>query len=152
MDHYSKAGERGALPWLEVKYVYGRRPTGTCIPRVRNLGRSGEARVGFLRGYGIQAGASREGWARGGDEPGLGVELKERLREPGPWQISLQGYGECLPRHENYVDLDPTRTDQWGIPLLRVHCAWRENEQAMREDVTTRAAEMVEAAGCKGVE
>src|SRR2546425_13357594 len=116
-----------------------RRPTGTYIPRFRNVGVQGEAKVAFLRGYGIQAGAGRDGWARGADEPGLGVELKQRLREPGPWQISLQGYGECLPRHENFVDLDPTRTDQWGIPLLRVHCAWGENERAIREDVKTQA-------------
>ena len=26
--------------------------------------------------------------------------------EPGPWRISTQGYVECLPRHENYVDLE----------------------------------------------
>src|SRR5438128_3057260 len=86
------------------------------------------------------------------DAPGLGVELKQRLREPGPWGISLQGYGECLPRHENYVDLDPERTDQWGIPLPRVHCSWSENERAIREDVKTQAAEMLEAAGCTNVE
>ncbi|TMH13298.1 MAG: GMC family oxidoreductase, partial [Betaproteobacteria bacterium] len=152
MDHISKAGARGIVPGLEDKYVYGRRPTGTYIPRFRNLGRPGEAKMGFLRGYGIQAGASREGWARGADEPGLGVELKQRLRDPGPWQISLQGYGECLPRHENYVDLDPVRTDQWGIPLLRIQCAWSDNERAIRADVKTQAAEMLERAGCREVE
>src|SRR5213083_2620943 len=76
MDHISKAGARGIVPGLEDKYVYGRRPTGTYIPRFRNLGSAGEAKVGFVRGYGIRAGASREGWARGADEPGLGVELK----------------------------------------------------------------------------
>jgi len=152
MDHISKAGARGIVPGLEDKYVYGRRPTGTYIPRFRNLGSAGEAKVGFVRGYGIQAGASREGWARGADEPGLGVELKQRLRDPGPWQISLQGYGECLPRHENYMDLDPVRTDQWGIPLLRIHCAWSDNERAIRADVKTQAAEMLERAGCREVE
>jgi choline dehydrogenase-like flavoprotein len=153
MDHISKAGARGTVPGLLDKYVYGRRPTGTYIPRFRNLGVTGEeeGKVGFLRGYGIQAGAGRQGWSRGAGMPGLGAELKARLREPGPWRISMQGYGECLPRHENYVDLDPTRTDQWGIPLLRVHCAWGENERAIREDVKTQAAEMLEAAGCTDV-
>jgi len=66
--------------------------------------------------------------------------------------MTLQGYGECLPRHENYVDLDPERTDQWGIPLPRVHCAWSENERAIREDVKAQSAEMLEAAGCTSVE
>ncbi len=152
MDHISKAGARGVVPGLMDKYVYGRRPTGTYIPRFRNLGVTREARVGFLRGYGIQAAAGREGWSRGAAEPGLGVALKRRLREPGPWRITLQGYGECLPRHENYVDLDPAHTDQWGLPLLRVHCAWSENERAIREDVKTQGAEMLEAAGCREVE
>ena len=151
MDHISKAGARGVVPGLEDKYVYGRRPTGTYIPRFRNLGARGDAKVGFLRGYGIQAGAGREGWARGADEPGLGIELKQRLREPGPWQVSLQGYGECLPRHENSVDLDPARTDPSGMPLLRVHCAWGENERAIREDVKAQSAQMLEAAGCREV-
>ena len=65
--------------------------------------------------------------------------------------MTMQGYGECLPRHENYVDLDPQRTDAWGMPLLRVHCAWSDNERAIREDVKTQSAEMLEAAGCKDV-
>ncbi len=152
MDHISKAGARGIVPGHESEYVYGRRPTGTYIPRFRNLGATAEPKLGFVRGYGIQAGAGREGWGRGATLPGLGVELKQRLREPGPWRISLQGYGECLPRHENYVDLDSERTDQWGIPLLRVHCAWSDNERAIREDVKIQSAEMLEAAGCTSVE
>ena len=152
MDHISKAGASGTVPGLEDKYVYGRRPTGTYIPRFRNLGRSREAKLGFVRGYGIQGGAGRDGWSRGAEMPGLGADLKRQLREPGPWRISFQGYGECLPRHENYVDLDPKQKDQWGIPLLRVHCAWSENERAIREDVKTQSAEMLEAAGCKDVE
>jgi choline dehydrogenase-like flavoprotein len=152
MDHISKAGARGIVPGFETEYVYGRRPTGTYSPWFRNLGGKREPKVGFLRGYGIQGGAGREGWSRGAALPGLGAELKQRLREPGPWRISLQGYGECLPRHENRMELDRERTDQWGIPLLRVHCAWSENERAIREDVKTQSAEMLEAAGCTQVE
>jgi choline dehydrogenase-like flavoprotein len=136
---------------MEDKYYYGRRPTGCYIPRFRNLGVRNEGRVGFLRGYGIQVGVGRSGWARGFTAPGLGVELKESLREPGPWFITMQGYSECLPRHENYVDLDPERTDQWGIPIARIHWSWSENEKAMREDVKVQAAEMMEAAGCTNV-
>jgi len=41
MDHISKAGARGVVPGLLDKYVYGRRPTGTYIPRFRNLGVQG---------------------------------------------------------------------------------------------------------------
>jgi choline dehydrogenase-like flavoprotein len=151
MDHISKAGASGTVPGLLDRYVYGRRPTGTYIPRFRNLGERGDESVRFLRGYGIQGGAGREGWTRGAEMPGLGADLKRQLREPGPWRITLQGYGECLPRHDNYVDLDPERMDQWGIPLLRVHCAWSDNERAIREDVKNECAAMLEAAGCTDV-
>ena len=152
MDHISKAGASGIVPGLEDKYTYGRRPTGTYIPRFRNLGTKSDGKVGFVRGYGVQAGSGREGWIRGASAPGLGAELKQQLREPGPWRMTMQGYGECLPRHENYVDLHPERTDQWGIPLLRIHCAWSANERAIREDVKAQTAEMLAAAGCKDVQ
>ncbi len=152
MDHLSKAGARGVLPGLEDDYYYGRRPTGIYIPRFRNLGRKQDSGVNFLRGYGIQGGASRVGWDRGQRGAGIGVALKEALREPGPWQTALQGYSECLPSHENRVELDSAQKDPWGIPLVRLHWSWSDNEKALREDVKTQAAEMLEAAGCKDVE
>ncbi|HEX8851508.1 MAG TPA: GMC family oxidoreductase [Gemmatimonadaceae bacterium] len=152
MDHLSKAGARGEVPGLEDEYTYGRRPTGSYIPRFRNLGGRGESANGFIRGYGIQAGASRGSWSRGASGPGLGAELKERLREPGPWRMTMQGYCECLPRHENHVALDPERKDQWGIPLLHVNVSWSENERALREDLKTQAAEMLDAGGCRNVQ
>jgi choline dehydrogenase-like flavoprotein len=150
MDHLSKAGARGDVPGLEDQYVFGRRPTGTYIPRFRNV--RADEKLGFVRGYGIQGGAGRSSWGRGSSMAGLGAEFKQQLREPGPWAMSLQGYCECLPRHENYADLDPARVDQWGIPVLRVHTSWSENEKALREDLKTQSAEMLEAAGCTNVE
>src|SRR5258708_23686288 len=57
MDHLSKAGARGDVPGLEDQYLSGRRPTGSYIPRVRNL-RDNE-HLGFVRGYGMQAGGRR---------------------------------------------------------------------------------------------
>ena len=151
MDHLSKAGARAVAPGMLDEYVIGRRPTGTYVPRFRNLGTKDE-KLGFVRGYGIQAGASRASWARGGAEPGFGPELKERLRTPGPWRVSMQGYCECLPRHENYIDLDPEQKDRWGVPIPRIHCGWSDNERAMREDLKQQAAEMLLAAGCTDVE
>jgi len=139
------------VPGLDGDYVYGRRPTGAYIPRFRNLDDKSDRGVSFTRGYGIQAGADRSGWQRGGISLGIGVDLKRRLHEPGPWNTSLQGYCECLPRHENHISLDPERKDQWGIPLVHIHWSWSDNERALREDMKTQCAEMLEAAGCKDV-
>jgi choline dehydrogenase-like flavoprotein len=148
MDHTYAAGASAEIPGFEDKYYYGYRPNSLYLARFRNVDR---AHPGFLRGYGFQGGAWRMGWERGVWRPGLGVELKERLRAPGRWMMRLGGFGECLPRHENYVDLDPEKVDSWGIPLLRVHCAWSDNEMAIRQDIQESAAEMLEAAGGRNV-
>ena len=39
--------------------------------------------------------------------------------------------GECLPRKENYVTLDPDKKDAWGIPALHIVASYGENERAM---------------------
>jgi choline dehydrogenase-like flavoprotein len=61
--------------------------------------------------------------------------------------MELGAFGECLPRHENYVELDPELEDAWGIPVLRINCGWSDNERAMMRDAAERAAEMLEVAG-----
>lgn len=66
--------------------------------------------------------------------------------------MRLYGFGECLPRESNYVDLDPERVDAWGIPSLRIHCQWSENERRVLREMGTQAAQMLEAVGATQVE
>jgi choline dehydrogenase-like flavoprotein len=51
----------------------------------------------------------------------------------------MMAQGECLPRYDNYVELDPEKKDAWGIPALRIHASYGENEhamaKAMRQDI-----------------
>ena len=151
MDHAFQAGASGTVPGLGDTYSRGHRPTGIYIPRFRNL--SGQdSDVDFLRGYGCQGGASRPGWGRGLGAEGFGADFKHRLRDPGPWQMGVGGWGEMLPREDNYVELDDDKTDAWGIPQLRVNCSFGKNEQRMREDMATELAKTLEAAGCMDVE
>ena len=137
------------MPGLEDRNEYGLRPNGFYIPRFRNLR---DQHPDFLRGYGYQGTASRPGWERGIDQPGFGADFKRALRDPGAWEISFGGFGECLPRGSNYVEIDPDTTDAWGVPTLRIHCEWSDNEHAMRRDMAITAAEMLEAAGIKDIE
>ena len=83
---------------------------------------------------------------------GLGADFKHDLTRLGPWQMSLYGFGECLPYEENRVSLDPDVVDAWGIPVLNIDCRWRDNEVAMFDDMADSAAEMLEAAGVRNVE
>jgi choline dehydrogenase-like flavoprotein len=151
MDHHFKVGASGTIPGLEDRYYYGNRPNGIYIPRFRNL--SGQDRdAKFLRGYGYQGGAYREGWTRALGEEGFGTDLKNKIRDPGKWRMYLTGFGEMLPDEDNYVELDAEETDEWGIPQLRMHVSLGENAEAMRADMKQQAAEMMEAAGATEVE
>ncbi len=150
MDHHFKVGAVADFEGFEDDYYYGNRPNGVYIPRFRNLG-TGGGDVDFTRGYGYQGGAYRESWGRGSNKPGFGKDFKLALREPGKWKLGLTAFGEILPREDNYVALDPEKTDEWGIPLVVARTSLGENERKMREDMKTAAAEMLEAAGGKNV-
>lgn len=148
MDHHFRCGASARADGYEDQYYYGRRPNGIYIPRFRNL--FGDKRE-YLRGFGYQGGAGREGWARNVAELSIGAELKNALSEPGAWTMGLGGFGEMLPYYDNYVYLDKSKKDKWGQPVLAIDCELKENERKMREDMKNDAAEMLEAAGLEGV-
>jgi choline dehydrogenase-like flavoprotein len=148
MDHHFRVGAEGKIDGLLDKYYYGRRPTGFYIPRYRNL--FGEKRE-YLRGFGYQGGAGREGWSRAVKELGVGAAFKESLTEPGQWTIGGTAFGEMLPNHENKIGLDETKKDKWGLPVLKIDCATGENERLMRKDMMADMAEMLEQSGVKHV-
>ena len=56
-----------------------------------------------------------------------------------------------LPRWENFLELDASVKDIYGIPVLRIHIADSENETAMIKDIGESAGEMLEAAGAKNI-
>jgi len=149
MDHQYRAGAAADVDGYEDKYYIGRRPNGIYIPRFRNVGK--EQRTDFVRGFGYQGAASREGWARGVKEMAYGEELKKSLQEPGPWTIGITGFGECLPYSDNRATINNDKKDAFGLPTLSIDAEWKENEKAMRKDMKEAAAEMLEAAGFKNV-
>lgn len=143
MDHHKGLSFSAEVEGFEDSYYYGRRPTSIYIPRFRNVT---EQHPGFLRGYHFGAGASRP--ARAGEAP-IGSALKEALTEPGPWQVYLYAFGECLPYADNRVTLNRDKKDQWGRPLVAIDCEFKDNERAMHEDVKVTGLEILEAAGFK---
>jgi choline dehydrogenase-like flavoprotein len=149
MDHIKAGGATGTISGNEDRIVMGRRPNGIYVPRFRNV-KTKQAE--FVRGYGFQGGADRQGWERGIAQTGFGPEFKKSLSRPGPWVFTFYGYGECLPNRNNYVELDKQEVDTWGIPVLKIHCAWGENEYALRKDMSITAAEMLAAAGARNIE
>jgi choline dehydrogenase-like flavoprotein len=148
MDHHMGAGASGAMPGHEDKMPFGNRPNGIYIPRFRNVKTK---QKDFMRGYGYQGGGSREGWSRGMHMSGFGADFKNSLKKPGQWRMGIGGFGECLPNHDNYLEVQKDKLDAWGIPTIKINCAWGENEQAMSRDIAVQAAEMLAAAGARDI-
>jgi choline dehydrogenase-like flavoprotein len=122
------------------------RPNGIYVIRFQNL--PGQAKSkDFLRGYGMQGGS---GIGFSASAPGFGEAYKLAAKEPVQ-SFRFLAYGEPLPRYENYVELDPEKKDIFGIPVLRAHVAWGDNERNLVKDAGEKAAEMLEAAGMKNV-
>lgn len=149
MDHHFKVGATAISENHEEDYYKGRKPTGFFVPRFRNLDNKKE--MNFVRGYGMQGGASRTDWRRAVGEMSYGKELKEKLLKPGEWEIGVNCFGECLPYHENKVTLNNEKLDEWGLPTLTFDVEYKENEMLMREDAEKQAVAMLEAAGFKNV-
>jgi choline dehydrogenase-like flavoprotein len=149
MDHHMGSGATGIMPGHEDKMPFGNRPNGLYIPRFRNVDKKHKD---FIRGYGYQGGGTREGWSRGFSKEGLGVDFKNSLKGPGKWRLGMGGFGECLANHNNYVAVDKEKNDVWGIPTLKIHCAWSGNELAMSRDIAIQAGEMLAAAGATDIE
>ena len=151
MDHHLDAGAYAKFDGFEDKYYKGRRPNGFYIPRFRNL-EDNETKNEFLRGYGYQGGAGRWNISDFIEEEGFGKGLTEKIQKPGGWIISLSGFGECLPYHENKMTLDYEKPDEWGLPTVTFDAEWKENEYKMRKDMIQQAIEMLEKAGFKDIQ
>ena len=148
MDHHFRCGANGNIDEHNDRTIYGRRPTGFYIPRFRNF--FGDKRE-YLRGFGYQGSASRQGWERAVAELGVGGAFKDAMATLGQWRMGATAFGEMLPNHANRISIDEKKTDKWGLPVISIDCATGENERLMRRDMMNDMAEMLEATGVKDV-
>ncbi|MEO5581348.1 MAG: GMC family oxidoreductase, partial [Saprospiraceae bacterium] len=150
MDHHKFASASAPVEGYDEFYYSGRRPNGIYVPRFRNIN---EKRSDYIRGFGLQGGASRSTWTSADHikNHGIGGKLKAALAQPGSWSINLGAFGECLPYEDNRVIINKDKKDPWGRYMLATNIEFKENEKAMSKDMTDSAAEMLEAAGYKNV-
>jgi len=107
----------------------------------------------FLRGYHTEFGGGR-GMPGVGDYDdlcdfveGYGVSLKKECKKKYGTYIGFAGRGEMIPNENCYCEIDPGVVDQWGIPVLRFHWKWGDNEFKMAKDMQETYRAIVEAAG-----
>ncbi len=148
MDHIMGGGGSGEFPDAPGKpNINGpNNPAGNYMVRFRNLPGGPRSKT-FLRGYGYEGGGGTDfNWKA----PGYGNAFKRLLAEP-VHSVSMGGFGECLPRWDNHVEINPSVVDAFGIPVLNFHMTYSENELAMVKDMAESAGEMLEAAGARNI-
>jgi choline dehydrogenase-like flavoprotein len=107
----------------------------------------------FLRGYHIEVGGGRYMPSVGEfdgvchESEGYGASLKQKCRSSYGTFIGFAGRGEMIPNPNSYCDLDPNTVDEWGIPVLRFHFQWSDNEIRMAKDMQETFRAIVEAGG-----
>jgi choline dehydrogenase-like flavoprotein len=107
----------------------------------------------FLRGYHIEFGGGRDMPGVGSfhgvcaRHEGYGVSLKQKCRSSYGTVIGFSGRGEMIPNEKTYCELDPDVVDQWGIPVLRFHWQWGENEIRMAKDMQETFSSIIETGG-----
>jgi choline dehydrogenase-like flavoprotein len=107
----------------------------------------------FLRGYHIEFGGGQTMPGVGEFDgvcdyaEGYGTSLKQRCRAAYGTYIGFAGRGEMIPNQNSYCDIDPHTADEWGIPVLRFHWQWSDNEIKMAKDMQQTFREITETAG-----
>jgi choline dehydrogenase-like flavoprotein len=111
-------------------------------------------KLGFARGYHIELGGGKRmpdrdtaagiEWLTGGS---YGVKFKEDVRRYYGSFVSFDGRGEMIPNDNSYCEIDPSVKDKWGIPVLRFHWQWSEQETRQAAHMQQTFADIIAAMG-----
>jgi choline dehydrogenase-like flavoprotein len=104
------------------------------LPRFNHRGKKRD----YLRGFGVQfwgSGCQAGAGHFAGNLPGFGPEFKKEVKRRYPATVNLFPFGEVLPRADNYVTVEGTPLDQYGVPLPKIVYSFGENERKMVEDI-----------------
>ena len=93
-------------------------------------------KLDFPRGYHIEVGGGlyppgygfMGGIQRFPGRCGYGAKLKEDYRRYYGATIGFSGRGEQIPNDKCFTEIDPNVVDKFGIPVLRFHWEWTDNE------------------------
>jgi choline dehydrogenase-like flavoprotein len=83
-----------------------------------------------MPGYGFGFGLESINGKHGSKNPagGYGSRLKEDVRRYYGAYVGFAGRGEPIPLESNYCEIDPNKVDKYGIPTLRFHYKWSDDE------------------------
>ncbi|WP_444925030.1 GMC oxidoreductase [Microbulbifer sp. DLAB2-AF] len=110
--------------------------------------------LNFARGYHIEFGGGRSMPGAGafggmGDftEGAYGKDLKKACRRYYGSFVWFDGRGEMIPNDDSYCEIDKNQVDQWGIPVLKFHWKWSDQELNQAAHMHKTFAEIIEGMG-----
>ncbi|HEY8550481.1 MAG TPA: GMC family oxidoreductase [Vicinamibacterales bacterium] len=105
----------------------------------------------YLRGFGMQfwgSGCLGNGLPHYGRLiPGFGAELKREIKRQFPAWVQLHPFGEVLPYAHNRITVDESKTDRYGVPVVKIDYRIGDNERKMTEHMADAVEELAKAAG-----
>lgn len=78
---------------------------------------------------------------------GYGEGLKKDIRKIYGSTLGMSGRGESVPMYDNYCEIDPTTVDKFGIPVLRFHYKWTDQEIKQAKHMQDTFEEILTGAG-----
>jgi choline dehydrogenase-like flavoprotein len=81
------------------------------------------------------------------DGGGYGASLKDDYRRFFGTQVGMAGRGTAIARVDNYCEIDPSAVDKYGIPVLRFHYKWSNDEIAQAKHMQETFEEILHGMG-----
>jgi gluconate 2-dehydrogenase alpha chain len=147
---HSYPGVTGFFPGKRLNLFGGMSGQGSAMDDL-NADNFDHTGLGFIRGMIIGAGAERQPIGSSGsvpfDVPTWGAAYKQWLHTNGNSVGGLGGQLEILPYEANFLDLDPTKKDKLGMPVVRITFDLQENEHRAGAYFFKKMSEILKAAG-----
>lgn len=153
VDHFGGVGASGFFHQLAGRDTINEdgKAAGIFIPRFQNLDKK-TRNAKFLRGYGFECGSAISmfpGMARR-LITGFGHDYKKQVRRFYTAPVGMTVRAAMLSRFENYAEIDPNGVvDAWGIPVLKFHIQYSDNEREMAKHAAETSEEILRAAGAE---
>ena len=127
-----------------------------------NYQKQSRSELPFARGYHIELGGGKQMPGVGDFEGsemlfggGYGAELKRKVRRYYGSFVGFSCRGEMIPNKESWCEIDQDTIDEWGIPALKFHFKWSQDEilmarhaqETFRELIVSMGGTVVESSG-----
>ena len=78
---------------------------------------------------------------------GYGEGLKKDIRKIYGSTLGMSGRGESIPQYSNYCEIDNNTVDKYGIPVLKFHYQWTDQEIKQAKHMQDTFEEILSNAG-----